>query len=254
PGGGGGGGGYFGGGAGGEGATDGNGNLAGSGGGGGGASFMAGSGISSGGAIDTGNAGNINSGNGEAVFSWTDPISGGTPSYTTTEAEALSVPASAGLLSSTEGTSAPAGDPLTASGPVGGATAQGGTVTVHADGSFTYTPPSAFSGADSFTFTISDPSGDSATGTATIGVKAATPAQLTAALLQAVQRVGPGHSLADKVTRAQAYLASGDIAGTCSVFGSFTNEVEAQTGKHIPRATAGQVITLTQEIQTVLGC
>ncbi|MCL2395164.1 MAG: hypothetical protein FWC87_10800, partial [Acidimicrobiaceae bacterium] len=82
----------------------------------------------------------------------------------------------------------------------------------------------------------------------------ANPASQLAGLLQAVQKVGPGHSLADKVTQAQAYLASGDVTDTCSTLGTFTGEVNAQTGMSIPTVTAAQLITLTQGIQTVLGC
>jgi uncharacterized repeat protein (TIGR01451 family) len=122
---------------------------------------------------DTGNPGSVNGGNGEAVFSYPDPISTDSPSYTATEGQTLTVPASNGLLSPAAGTSGPAGDTLTAAGPASGTTTQGGTVSVNADGSFTYTPPSpTFTGSDTFGYTVSD-GFDYATGTATIQVQPA---------------------------------------------------------------------------------
>jgi large repetitive protein len=45
-----------------------------------------------------------------------------------------------------------------------------GTVTVNADGSYTYTPNSGFSGTDTFTYTAQDSSGQTATGNVTITV------------------------------------------------------------------------------------
>ena len=48
--------------------------------------------------------------------------------------------------------------------------ANGGTVIVNADGSFTYTPPVDFSGADSFTYTLDDGNGGSDIATANITV------------------------------------------------------------------------------------
>lgn len=45
-----------------------------------------------------------------------------------------------------------------------------GSVTISADGSFTYTPVTDFVGTDSFEYTVSDPNGGTATGTATVQV------------------------------------------------------------------------------------
>jgi hypothetical protein len=166
-----GGGGYFGGGAGGDGAfQQPGGSAGGGGGGGGGASYTGGAAASPAPVVnDTGNDGSVNGGNGKAVFSYPDPISTGTPSYTTTAGQALTVDAAGGLLSPAAGTSGPAGDTLTASGPA--STTQGGTLSINSDGSFTYTPPSGFSGSDGFTYTVSD-GFDYATGNATITVQA----------------------------------------------------------------------------------
>ena len=49
-------------------------------------------------------------------------------------------------------------------------TAHGGTVVENANGSFTYTPAAGFAGADSFTYTLKDGTGQTSTGTATIDV------------------------------------------------------------------------------------
>ncbi|MBI1915181.1 MAG: cadherin-like domain-containing protein [Planctomycetes bacterium] len=43
--------------------------------------------------------------------------------------------------------------------------AHGGSVSVAADGTFTYTPPANFSGTDTFSYTLSDGRGGTATGT-----------------------------------------------------------------------------------------
>ncbi|WP_293267770.1 tandem-95 repeat protein, partial [Neptunomonas sp.] len=48
--------------------------------------------------------------------------------------------------------------------------ASNGTIVVNADGTFTYTPIANFSGADSFTYTITDLNGDVSTATVTVNV------------------------------------------------------------------------------------
>ena len=63
------------------------------------------------------------------------------------------------------------GDPLTAvswlTGPANG------TLTLNADGSFTYTPDADFNGTDSFTYRANDGTADGNTATVTITVTAA---------------------------------------------------------------------------------
>ncbi len=63
------------------------------------------------------------------------------------------------------------GDTLSFSVPVSGAP-QHGSVTVAADGSYTYTPNANFNGTDSFTYTVSDGKGGTTTGTIAIDVAA----------------------------------------------------------------------------------
>jgi large repetitive protein len=77
--------------------------------------------------------------------------------------------------------------------------------------------------------------------------------QLTA-LGQAVQGVGPGTSLAGKITTAQSDLASGNTAGACSTLTLFINQVKAQSGKTIPAGQAAQLIADATRIRAVLAC
>lgn len=79
----------------------------------------------------------------------------------------VTVPVSApGLLAND--TDADPGDVLTVV-PGTVATAQGGTATLNADGSFTYLSPAGFTGGDSFPYTVTD-GDDSAVGTVTVTV------------------------------------------------------------------------------------
>ncbi len=79
----------------------------------------------------------------------------------------INVPDGAGDLTSND--SDPDGGPVTA--VAGSSTsANGGDVTVNADGSFTYNPPPGFEGADTFTYTINGASAPSNTATVTINV------------------------------------------------------------------------------------
>ncbi len=70
----------------------------------------------------------------------------------------------------------------------------------------------------------------------------------------AVNNVGPGKSLADKVKAAQTALGRGDVPGTCSILGAFVSEVKAQSGKKIPATKAATLIADARRIKTVLGC
>jgi hypothetical protein len=56
-----------------------------------------------------------------------------------------------GVLTNDSGVPAPTAVPI-----AGGATTQGGTVTLNADGSFTYNPAAAFTGVDTFTYTATN--------------------------------------------------------------------------------------------------
>jgi len=161
--GGGGGGGYYGGGAGGGGMIYSAGPY---GGGGGGGSGYAAPGLTA----VSGTAGS-HGGDGLVSFTYTDPVSAGSPTYATAAGQELD--SAAGSLFA--GDTAPAGDTVTATAATNQATAHGGTVTIAADGSFRYAPPTDYSGSDSFSFVLAsgDAAGDYATGTATITIAAA---------------------------------------------------------------------------------
>ncbi len=60
------------------------------------------------------------------------------------------------------------GDPLSTTSVTAAGTTGGGSVTIGTDGSFDYTPLLGFTGIDSFTYTVNDGRGGSATGTASI--------------------------------------------------------------------------------------
>ncbi|HEX8747067.1 MAG TPA: Ig-like domain-containing protein, partial [Pyrinomonadaceae bacterium] len=85
-------------------------------------------------------------------------------SYNATKDVALSISAP-GVLTNDTGTPAP-----TATAIAGGATSQGGTVTLQTDGSFSYTPASGFTGTDTFTYTVTNGLLPNDTATVTINV------------------------------------------------------------------------------------
>ena len=136
-----------------------------------------------------------------------------------------------------------------------------------------YTVPTATDEGSTPTVTCSAPSGSTfPVGTTTVTCKASSSddanspvsasftvtvegaaAQLSD-LASAVQGVGPGKSLAEKVHAAQSSLAAGNIGQTCSTLGAFIHEVRAQAGKKIGSSQARQLIADAQRIQAVLSC
>lgn len=80
------------------------------------------------------------------------------------------------------------------------------------------------------------------------------PAGLLQALLDQVQGVGPGHSLAAKVQEALNDVNAGHISDACGTLGAFIHEVNAQTGKTISPKQAKELITAVQQIEAILGC
>jgi hypothetical protein len=111
------------------------------------------------------------------------PVAQDDPAYTTDQDTALTTAAPGVLDNDTDAESDPLtvssvqGDPANVGAAV--ATAQGGTVTVYADGSFAYTPKAGFDGTDTFTYKASDGKSDSNAATVTITVKAAATATPT---------------------------------------------------------------------------
>ncbi len=103
------------------------------------------------------------------------PLQANNDAYTATANTTLTVPATSGILSNDTGspltiitplttgvpqTSVPSGlpvqSPQTFTPAVTATTTQGGTVTVNPDGSLSYTPPTGFTGTDTFTYTVSN--------------------------------------------------------------------------------------------------
>lgn len=108
-------------------------------------------------------------------------------------------------------------------------------------------------GDTNVTCTATDAAENIGTASFTVTVRGA-PEQL-ATLLHDVQGVGPGTSLADKVTAAQAAYTAGDPARTCEILNAFINQVKAQTGKSITDPdTADTLIAEATRIRAVLGC
>lgn len=109
--------------------------------------------------------------------------------------------------------------------------------------------------ATTVTCTATDTDGDSNSPVSqTFQVTVEGAAQQLFDLLGAVTGVGPGTSLADKVASAQSDLVAADSTDACGTLGAFVNEVSAQTGKHIPAATAAMLIADAQRIEAVIPC
>jgi phospholipase/lecithinase/hemolysin len=73
-------------------------------------------------------------------------------------------------------------------------------------------------------------------------------------LLADVTGVGPGKSLANKVTEAESYYVAADIEATCGVLQGFMNQVRAQTGKKLTSAEAGGFRSDAGAIMATIGC
>lgn len=93
-----------------------------------------------------------------SIHSWclsvTVPPSASPDVYTAQQDTPLNVPAPGVLQNDT-------GSPLAATPISGGATTHGGTVDLSANGAFTYTPPSGYTGDDSFTYNATNSAGSS---------------------------------------------------------------------------------------------
>ncbi|MBN9492888.1 right-handed parallel beta-helix repeat-containing protein [bacterium] len=77
--------------------------------------------------------------------------------------------------------------------------------------------------------------------------------QLTA-LSAAVQGVGPGSSLADKVQAARTYFDKSDLSRACGTLNALVHEINAQTDKTISLTTANILIDAARQIEAVIGC
>jgi len=107
-------------------------------------------------------------------------------------------------------------------------------------------------GTTTVTCTATDPDDSNSPVTTSFAVNVEGAAAQLADLHQAVQGVGPGKSLANKIAKAQAYVAAGDSTHASSTLTAFINEVTAQSGKSVPASQAAQFIADAKRIQAVL--
>ena len=73
-------------------------------------------------------------------------------------------------------------------------------------------------------------------------------------LQSAVSGLGPGKSLSDKITLAQAYNLAKDYPATCSMLKAFQNQVRALRGKKIAPDLADELIGEASFIRDLIGC
>ena len=78
--------------------------------------------------------------------------------------------------------------------------------------------------------------------------------ELAATLVSDVTGVAPGTALFDKATAIQAAVTSGDTSTACARITDFLGLVNAQTGKKLTMAQAGQLTTDADNLASALGC
>jgi hypothetical protein len=108
-------------------------------------------------------------------------------------------------------------------------------------------------GSTTVTCDATDVAGNSAT-QVTFPVKVLSAAEQLGTLHNQVIGVGPGKSLADKVTSVESYLATNHKSNACGTLGAFINEVNATSGKKIAKPLASQLVTEAKQIEAVIGC
>jgi hypothetical protein len=107
-------------------------------------------------------------------------------------------------------------------------------------------------GTTTVTCSATDSSGNGASASFEVHVKDAS--EQLADLLVLVGGVGPGSSLADKITAARGALASGHSSEACRKLAAFTKEAEAQSGKKLTSEQATQLVGAANRIRAVLSC
>jgi hypothetical protein len=106
-------------------------------------------------------------------------------------------------------------------------------------------------GTTTVTCTATDDVGYTTTGSFTVHVRGADEQLVNLAV--DVRGVGPGSSLADKLTEARAALDAGDPAAAAVILQAFAHEVRAQQGKKIPAGTATMLLDAAARMRAVLG-
>lgn len=79
-------------------------------------------------------------------------------------------------------------------------------------------------------------------------------ADLQDTVLAADLHHGIEQSLIDQLDEALEYLEADDTASACGTLQAFSNHVSAQSGNHIPEATAESIIRDVEGIRTQIGC
>ena len=124
---------------------------------------------------------------------------------------------------------------------------------IDANPQLTCTPESGSTfpiGTTTVTCSAADSSGNTSSATFAVHVNGA-PEQLQA-LAVALNEVGPGTSLTDKLAQVQAALAGSDTTTAASILRAFMNEVRAQEGRKLSADTAAALLESARRISSVL--
>lgn len=170
-------------------------------------------------------------------------------SYSAAQDTPLSVGAP-GVLANDTGLPAPTAVPI-----AGGATTQGGTVTLNADGSFLYTPPTGFTGTDTFTYTATNaqPPTDSATVTITVD---AAPAVTTTNPTNGATGIATNTNIVVNFTEnvdvtTSSFTIECPAPGNLQPFaisGSGTNSITLNPNADLPQGTACTVTVIANQV------
>jgi hypothetical protein len=66
-------------------------------------------------------------------------------------------------------------------------------------------------------------------------------------LRAAVNGIGPGYSIVNKISYVHAALASNDVPGSCSILSAFVHEANARSGKKIPAGLRRMLVPPSQQ-------
>ena len=151
----------------------------------------------------------------------------------------------------------PAGIVANATGPDGAAVSYAASAVDDVDGpvAVTCVPPTGATfaiGTTAVACVASDTSGNVAGASFDVHVKGA--GEQLDDLTTAANDVGPGSSLADKLTIARAALGAGDIGATCETLAAFMHETKAQSDKKLTRAQAAELGAVAARIRRVISC
>jgi hypothetical protein len=143
------------------------------------------------------------------------------------------------------------GDTLSVSGVTQGAN---GTVTINPDGTVTYALPRFFGGTDTFTYTVSDGHGGTATAVVTVDVQVP-PAQGIEMVQSQVNghtlNTGEKNSLSSKLAAATQSLAQGNSNAAVNQLSAFIHQMTALANAgRLDLAIAQELI---EEIQVVIA-